>query len=40
MRDYAIGKGLSEEEENANVNLVFFTSADPMHFEEAVKHDK
>ncbi|KAL9429389.1 hypothetical protein AB3S75_031241 [Citrus x aurantiifolia] len=40
MKDYVIGKRRSEEKEDANVNLVLFTSADPMHFEEAVKHDK
>lgn len=42
MRDYITGEGLSEEseEEDANVNLALFASANPVHFEEAVKHDK
>jgi len=42
--NYVTGEGLSEEseEEDANINLHYlalFTS-DPVHFEEAVKHDK
>jgi len=43
--DYVTGQGLSEEseeEEDANINLHYlalFTS-DPVHFEEAMKHDK
>lgn len=39
MRDYVSQDGLSEEEDT-NVNLALFASADPVHFEEAVKHDK
>jgi hypothetical protein len=41
--NYVTGEGLSEEsEEEANINLYFlalFTS-NPVHFKEAVKHDK
>ena len=37
MRDYVSGEGLSEEEDSAN--LALFSSSDPVHFEEAVKHD-
>jgi membrane carboxypeptidase/penicillin-binding protein PbpC len=41
--NYVTGEGLSEEsEEEANINLHFlalFTS-NPVHFKEAVKHDK
>ena len=41
MRDYVIGEGLSEEseEEDVDINLALFAS-NPVHFEEAVKHDK
>lgn len=39
MRDYVTRDGLSEEED-VNVNLTLFASADPMHFEEVKKHDK
>ncbi|CAL9005605.1 unnamed protein product, partial [Prunus brigantina] len=39
MRDYVSGEGLSEEEDTS-VNLALFASADPVHFEEAVNHDK
>lgn len=42
--DYVTGEGLSEEseEEDANINLHYLTlfTSDPVHFEEAVKHDK
>ncbi|KAJ8646010.1 hypothetical protein MRB53_007758 [Persea americana] len=38
MRDYASGEELLEEED-INVNLALFDSADPVHFEEAVKHN-
>ena len=41
MRDYVTGEGLLEESENedVNINLALFSS-NPVHFEEAVKHDK
>ena len=39
MRDYVTADGLSEKED-VNANLTLFTLADPVHFEEAVKHDK
>ncbi|CAL5432597.1 unnamed protein product [Camellia sinensis] len=38
MRDYVSGERLSEEEDT-NVNLALFASADPVHFEEAMKRD-
>lgn len=38
MRDYISDKGVSEEEDNVNLSL--FTSIDPMHYEEANKHEK
>lgn len=38
MRDYVSGEGLPEEEDT-NVNLALFASADPVHFEEVVKHN-
>ena len=38
MREYVSGEGLSEEEDT-NDNLALFASADPVHFEEAVKYD-
>ncbi|CAL2276266.1 unnamed protein product [Prunus armeniaca] len=38
MNDYESGEGLSEEEDVTN--LVFFASIDPVHFEEAIKHEK
>lgn len=38
MNDYESGEGLSEEEDVTN--LVFFASTDPVHFEEAVEHEK
>lgn len=38
MNYYESGEGLSEEEDVPN--LVFFASTDPVHFEEAVKHEK
>ena len=41
MRDYVIGEGLLEEseEEDVDINLALFAS-NPVHFEEAVKHEK
>ncbi|KAM7484309.1 hypothetical protein LguiA_000318 [Lonicera macranthoides] len=39
MPDYVNGEGLSEEE-NIYVNIALFSSADPIYFEEVVKHDK
>ena len=41
MRDYVTGQGLSEEskEEDVDINLALFPS-NPVHFEEALKHDK
>nr|DAD41107.1 TPA_asm: hypothetical protein HUJ06_015430 [Nelumbo nucifera] len=38
MRDYEMGEGLSEEEDETN--LALFASADPLYFEEAVKSAK
>jgi hypothetical protein len=38
MRDYVSGEGLSEED--IDVNLALFASADPVHFEEAVRCEK
>lgn len=38
MRDYVNGEWLLEEEDT-NVNLALFTSADLVHFEEVVKHE-
>ena len=38
MNDYESGEDLSEGEDVTN--LVFFASTDPVHFEEAVKHEK
>lgn len=39
MRDYVSREGLLEEEDT-NVNLALFASTYPVHFEEAMKHDK
>lgn len=39
MKDYVTRDGLLEEED-VNVNLTLFASADPVHFEEVVKHEK
>jgi len=36
IKDYVTGE-LSEEED-ANVNLILFTSTDPVQFEDAVKY--
>nr|CAN78839.1 hypothetical protein VITISV_036971 [Vitis vinifera] len=38
MRDYEMGEGLSEEEDETN--LALFASGDPFYFEEAVKSAK
>ncbi|RVW80052.1 Retrovirus-related Pol polyprotein from transposon TNT 1-94 [Vitis vinifera] len=38
MRDYDIGEGLSEEDNEAH--LAMFAAADPIHFEDAVKSEK
>ena len=38
MREYVSGEELSEEEDT-DVNLALFASTDPVHFEEAVKHN-
>ncbi|RVW64797.1 Retrovirus-related Pol polyprotein from transposon TNT 1-94 [Vitis vinifera] len=38
MRDYDIGEGLSEEDNE--VHLAMFAAADPIHFEDAVKSEK
>ena len=38
MRDYHTGEGLSEEDNEAH--LAMFATADPIHFEDAVKSEK
>lgn len=38
MRDYMSGEGLSEED--IDINLALFASADPAHFEEAIRCEK
>ena len=40
IRDYEIGEGLSLSDEDNNMNIALFASADLIRYEEVVKVDK